>query len=110
MTILTPIAAPPSMLYWLNLAVAVTLIGSATLAFVKVIQNRSEVLRHALFVASLIILLAAPIAIWVGSHSQLGLLTIENSALVDTPAISSHRRAFGGWFARRTDRTGSHFR
>ena len=88
MSIIQSIASPTSMLYWLNLAVVVTIMCAVSLLCVKLIRNRSEVFRHAFIVASLLVLLVTPIAVWVGSHSQLGLLTIKNTHLVDTPSAS----------------------
>ncbi len=82
------LASPSSTLYWLNLAAVVTLMCAASLVFVKLLQKRSEVFRHALVVASLIVLLVTPFAVGVGSYSQLGLLSIKNSHLVEDPSLS----------------------
>jgi len=87
-SIIRSIASPTSMLYWLNLAVVVTLMCAASLLLVKIFRNRSEVFRHAFVVASLLVLLVTPIAVWVGSYSQLGLLTIKNTHLVETLSVS----------------------
>ena len=86
MSIIQSIASPTSMLYWLNLALVVTLICAASLVLAKVLQKRSEVFRHAFVVASLLVLLVTPIAIWVGSHSQLGLLTIKSPQPPEIPS------------------------
>ncbi len=88
-SIVQSIASPTSMLYWLNLAVVVTLMCVASLVLAKILQNRSEVFRHAFVVASLLVLLVTPIAVWVGSHSQLGLLTIKHTHLAETPSLLS---------------------
>ncbi len=87
-SIIRSIASPTSMLYWLNLAVVVTLMCGASLLLVKIFRNRSEVFRHAFVVASLLVLLVSPIAVWVGSYSQLGLLNIKNTHLVETRSVS----------------------
>jgi len=88
MSLIQSIASPTSMLYWLNLAVVVTLICAASLVLVKVFQKWCEVFRHAFVVASLLVLLVAPIAVWVGGDSQLGLLTIKNTHLAETRSVS----------------------
>ena len=85
-SIIRSIASPTSMLYWLNLAVVALLICAVSLLCVKLIRNRSEVFRHAFVVTSLLVLLVSPIAVWVGTHSQLGLLTIKNNLPAQTPA------------------------
>jgi Tol biopolymer transport system component/beta-lactamase regulating signal transducer with metallopeptidase domain len=89
MSIIRSIAAPASMLYWLNLAVVVSLICAASLALAKLFQNRSEVFRHAFVVASLIVLLLTPLAVWVGGRAELGLLTIKSPPPQETPSLFS---------------------
>ena len=60
-SIIQSIASPTAMLYWLNLAVVVTLMCAASLLLVKIFQNRSEVFRHAFVVVSLLVLLVTPL-------------------------------------------------
>lgn len=86
-SIIQSIASPTAMLYWLNLAVVVTLMCAASLVLVRICRNRSEIFRHAFLVVSLLVLLATPIAVWVGSHSQLGLLTIKDAHLVGSSSV-----------------------
>ncbi|NQV33753.1 MAG: PD40 domain-containing protein [Phycisphaeraceae bacterium] len=88
-SIIQSIASPTLMLYWLNLAVVVTIMCAVSLLCAKLIRNCSEVFRHAFIVASLLVLLVTPMAVWVGSHSQLGLLTIKNTHLAETPSLLS---------------------
>ena len=77
--IMLPVA---SILYLINLAVAVSLLCGVGLVMVRICRSRSAPLQHGILVWTLLLILLSPMAVWVAQRDGLALIQIS---FVDTP-------------------------